>query len=104
MKYIATKKADILAHEVYTLTKSFPKNEIFGVTSQIRRAAISVVLNLIEGFTRKSSKEYYHFLEISYGSLKEVKYLLYFCLQEKYIIEKEYKDIIEKAEEVGKLV
>lgn len=92
---------------VYEVTKSYPKDEIYGVTSQLRRSAMSVILNYIEGFARnkgKDSKVYKNFLEISYGSLKESKYLLYFSLDQKYITEKEYIYGNELSEEIGKML
>ena len=69
-------KMDNYVHLVYKLTKNFPKEELYGVISQLRRAALSVILNYIEGYARKKDKVYKNFLEISYGSLKESKYLL----------------------------
>ena len=104
MNDILTTKADKLAHEVYQLTKKFPKEELFGITSQLRRAALSIVLNIIEGFARNGKKEYIQFLEMAYGSLKETKYLLHFSYKESYYISVEYKLIINLAEEVGKLL
>ncbi len=104
MKDILTLKADELAHEIYKLTKKFPKEELFGITSQLRRAALSVILNIVEGFARNRKKEYIHFLEIAYGSLKETKYLLHFSYKESYYNSEEYKPIINLAEEVGKLL
>lgn len=104
MKDILTLKADKLAHEVYQLTKRFPKEELFGITSQLRRAAVSVILNIIEGFARNRKKEYIRFLETAYGSLKETKYLLHFSLKEGYYNEGEYQKLISSAEEVGKLL
>ena len=104
MTDLTIRKADDLAHKVYKLTKQFPKEELFGITSQIRRAALSIVLNLIEGFARGRDKEYLHFLQISYGSLKETKYLIYFCYKEQYLPEEDYKEILEISEELGKMI
>lgn len=81
-------KMNDYVHSVYKATKTFPREEIYGVTSQIRRAALSVILNYIEGFARRkgdNSKLYNNFLEISYGSLKESKYLSHFSLIEGYL-------------------
>jgi four helix bundle protein len=95
---------DKFAHDIYRLTLGFPKSEIFGIVSQIRRAALSVVLNFIEGFARQKSAVKRNFWEISYGSLKESKYLLDFSCKEKYISEKEYKDLIMLADEIGAML
>ena len=77
-KLIIWQKADKLAHLVYKLTEFFPKHEIFGLTSQLRRAAISVPLNIVEGYNRTSKKELRRFIDISLGSLAEVEFLLEF--------------------------
>ena len=63
---------------VYKLTKTFPRDEVFGMTSQLRRSALSVILNYVEGYARRRKLILTNFIEISYGSLKESKYLLYF--------------------------
>lgn len=97
-------KADLLAKEVYTVARNFPKHEQFGLTSQLRRAALSVILNIIEGFARQGVNEYRRFLVISFGSLKETKYLLYFALEQKYLSEVEYKAIMSIADEVAKII
>lgn len=75
-------------HCVYRLTGVFPKHEMFGVTSQLRRSALSVILNYVEGYARRRTAVYKNFLEISYGSLKESSYLLTFSLEEKYILDR----------------
>jgi len=100
-------KMDKYAHEVYRVTKIFPREEIYGITSQLRRASLSVILNYIEGFARRrrdNCKVYKNFLEIGYGSLKESKYLLYFSFTEKYLSENEYKKLIESADEIGAML
>lgn len=98
------KKMDELAHIVYKLTRLFPKEELFGVVSQIRRAALSVVLNYVEGFARRRPTVVLNFFEISYGSLKETKYLLYFSHKEGYIEEKEYSGALKIADEIGAML
>jgi four helix bundle protein len=75
-------KMDLQAHLAYRITKSFPREEIYGLTSQLRRAAVSVVLNYVEGFARRKPLVMKNFFEISFGSLKEVRYLLEFCDKE----------------------
>ncbi len=101
---ILKKKSDHYAYRVYHLTKKFPREEMYGVTSQLRRAALSVVLNYIEGYARKGDKEYRYFLKIAYGSLKESKYLIFFSYREKYLAKKDYQLLIDLAEELGAML
>ncbi|MBX3179894.1 MAG: four helix bundle protein [Candidatus Hydrogenedentes bacterium] len=68
--------ADALVLQVYRVTQRFPKDEQFGLTSQLRRAAVSIASNIVEGCARSSEIEYLRFLDIAYGSLKEVEYQL----------------------------
>jgi four helix bundle protein len=69
-------KAHALAVEIYTASKAFPKEEIYGLTSQLRRAAFSVPLNIVEGHASNSRKEFLNFLNIANRSLVETEYLL----------------------------
>ena len=75
-KIVAYQMADELVLLVYGSTKLFPKNEMFGLTSQIRRAAVSVAANIVEGARRASKREYLQFLYISQSSLSEVEYYI----------------------------
>jgi four helix bundle protein len=75
---IIFQKANELAFEIYRITSAFPKSEVFGITSQLRRAALSIATNIVEGYGRKSKKELKHFINISLGSLAETEYLYYF--------------------------
>lgn len=68
--------ADELALLVYKATRKFPRDELFGLTSQMRRAAVSVPTNIVEGCSRSSQSEYLRFLEVAKGSLQELGYLL----------------------------
>lgn len=95
---------DEYVHFIYTFTRKFPREEVYGVTSQLRRAAISVILNYIEGYARKKDRAHKNFLEISYGSLKETKYLLHFSMVEKYLSENDYQKAIAMAEEIGAML
>lgn len=70
------REAHQLALEVYEATKKFPKEEMFGITSQIRRAAVSIPCNIAEGCGRYTSKDFANFLQIALGSTNEVDYLL----------------------------
>lgn len=97
-------KSDLLAKKIYSVCRYFPRDEIYGLTSQLRRSALSVVLNIIEGFARRSSNEFRRFLIISYGSLKETKYLLLFSLEQQYLNQSQYQEIFQLSEEVAKLL
>src|SRR3989338_10823856 len=97
-------KMNEYAHLVYKFTSNFPRQELFGITSQLRRAAVSVVVNYIEGYARIRNKVYKNFLEISYGSLKESKYLLHFSLVEGYLTQEQYKKAVELTEDIGAML
>ena len=75
-KLRAFELADEAVILIYRLTQSFPKEEIYGLTSQMRRAAVSVPSNIVEGCSRESRVEYLRFLEIAFGSLQELHYQL----------------------------
>lgn len=106
MKYheVLKKLMDEYVHFIYDITQNFPKEEMFGVISQIRRSSLSIVLNYIEGFARKRKNVMKNFLEISYGSLKESKYLLYFSYKRKYISLELYEKGFTKVDEIGKML
>jgi four helix bundle protein len=92
---------------VYRITKKFPRDELYSTVSQFRRAIMSIILNYIEGFARRRGsdcKVYNNFLEISYGSLKESKFLLYFSYDEKYITKEEYEYGFNLSEKIGKML
>lgn len=95
---------DRFVHKVYDVTSKFPKEEIFGITSQYRRASLSAILNYIEGYARQRKNVLKNFLEISYGSIKEAKYLTYFSYKRKYMSERDYQEIISLNEEIGKMI
>jgi len=76
-KIEAWRLADDLAVAVYEQTRGFPREELYGLTGQIRRSAISVPANIVEGSARHSKKDYLHFLHIARGSLAETQYYLH---------------------------
>lgn len=92
------------AHLICALTKSFPREEMFGAVSQLRRAALSIVLNYVEGFARKKHLVRINFFEISYGSLQESKYLVQFAYEEKWIQTNEYEQAMRLAEQIGAML
>jgi len=98
------RKINEYIHLVYKITRDFPREEIYGVTSQLRRSSLSVMLNYIEGYARIKSKVHKNFIEISYGSLQESKYLIEFSFDEKYISEKDYEIAKDLSEKIGAML
>ncbi|MFA5838707.1 MAG: four helix bundle protein [Candidatus Paceibacterota bacterium] len=98
------RKMDEYVHFVYKVTKKFPKEEIYGTTSQFRRSSLSVILNYIEGYARRKPLVRLNFLETSYESLKESKYLLEFCKEEKYLDKQECEFGTKLTEEIGAML
>lgn len=101
---IVWQKADELAFDIYITTRRFPKDEQYGLTSQLRRAAISIPTNIVEGYARKGDKELARFVNISLGSLAEVEYLLDFTRRLGYLNDEDYTKIENLRSEVGKLL
>ena len=98
------KLMDEYVHLVYRITRNFPKGELYGVVSQFRRAAMSVVLNYIEGFARFRDAVKKNFLETAYGSFKESLYLLDFSLEEKYVSVEDHQTGKRLADEIGAML
>ena len=84
-KIEAWRLADDLTIAIYRHTRSFPKEEIYGLTSQLRRAAYSVPANIVEGSSRESKKDYLHFLYIARGSLSETQYFVHLARRHDYL-------------------
>ena len=93
-------KSHKLALIVYKKTDNFPKSEIFGLTSQIRRAITSIPTNIAEGCGRKSKKEFIYFLNIAFGSASELQYLIFLSIELKYLDISSKKPILEEIEEI----
>ena len=89
-----------LTKEIYKITKSFPKDEIYGLISQLRRACYSISANLIEGNYRFSKNEFKHFISIARGSCAEVKYFLLLSHELGYIREKNFKELTQKCNRI----
>jgi len=97
-------KADDLAYQVYVETRSFPREETYGITSQLRRAALSVPTNIVEGCGRQGKKELKHFANIALASLAEARYLVDFSARLEYLNADQYKKLQSLGEEVGRLL
>jgi four helix bundle protein len=95
------REAHTLVKMVYAATTEFPKNELFGLTSQIRRAAVSIPTNIIEGHARKSPKEFLNFLNIANGSLVETEYLLGLSLDLGYLTKEDYEKVENQRRKVA---
>ncbi|MBA5794016.1 four helix bundle protein [Flavobacterium sp. xlx-214] len=93
-----------LVTQVYLLTKDFPKEEIYGLTSQLRRCAISVPSNIAEGAARQSNKEFIQFLYISLGSLMELETQLIIAKNINFFSEISLNEHINAIEQIGKML
>jgi four helix bundle protein len=94
--------ADELALLVYRVTQEFPKSEIWGLTSQMRRAAVSVAANIVEGSARRNRKEYLQFLYIAMSSLAELNYYIRFTKKIGYLDADKYEVLWAKAQEASR--
>lgn len=103
-RLIIWKKSYELVIEIYKSTKQFPKSEEFILTAQIKRAVVSVVLNIVEGHRRMGNKEFLHFLNIARGSLAEVEASLEICLGLHYLNEAEFTKLDSKINELAYLI
>lgn len=101
---IAWQKALDLTVRIYHITKSFPREEIYGLTSQIRRAAASIPANIAEGQGRRSSREFQQFLANSRGSLLELDTHLELAFRVGYLNKENYLDLRNSCEEVGRIL
>lgn len=97
-------KALDLALLIYRLSEKFPKSEIYCLTSQLRRAAVSVPSNIAEGYGRGSRKEYLQFLSIAQGSLKELETQVILAQRLQYAKEEESEELLLLSETVGKML
>lgn len=101
---IAWQKAYQLCLDVYEKTKRFPKDETYGLTSQIRRAAVSVPSNIAEGYGRKTRGEYVHSLYLAYGSLCELETQIMIAKDVGYVSKNDYESFDGLLTEVSKLL
>ncbi|MBN1820677.1 MAG: four helix bundle protein [Prolixibacteraceae bacterium] len=97
-------KAIAFVTEVYEVTKQFPQDELYGITSQIRRSSVSIPSNIAEGAGRRTKKEFSHFLDISRGSTYELETQLIISKNLDFINETSFSEIIFELEEIQKMI
>ena len=100
----AWKEGHKLVLMIYNITKTFPKEEIFGLTSQIRRCAVSITSNIAEGFSRQSYKEKLQFYSIALGSTTELQNQLLIVKDINYITKEQFQDIAEQSVKAHKII
>lgn len=97
-------KSHRLVLDIYEVTKPFPKNELYGITSQIQRAAVSVPTNIAEGCGKDSDAELGRFLKIAMGSSSELEYLLLLARDLSYLTDEQYNQLQTNLVEVRKML
>ncbi len=103
-KLIAWQKSNLLAHFIYDTTAEFPKDELFGLTSQMRRAALSVCANIAEGYSRHGLKDRKHFYQMATASLTELEFFIDFSYERKFINLENYETIINAQSEAARVL
>jgi four helix bundle protein len=101
---IAWRKAMDLVTQIYRATRAFPRDELYGLTNQLRRAAVSVPSNIAEGQARFSRKEFHHFLSHARGSLVELETQLIIAQNLEYLTPQQAQPLLAKASELGKIL
>ena len=97
-------KSHVLVKDLYLATSKFPRDEMFGMTSQIRRAATSIPTNIAEGCGRGSDADFRRFMQIAFGSANEIEYLIFLSYELKYIQEPDFLEYNNKIIEVKKML
>lgn len=97
-------KSMALVTEIYHLSKSFPRDELYGLVSQMRRCAVSIPSNMAEGYGRNSTGEYIHFLRIATGSLYELQTQIEISLNLQYINKNRFDILYESAREIERML
>jgi len=103
-KLLIWQKSISLVTIIYRSTKKFPKEEIFGITSQIRRSSVSIPSNIAEGSGRESNKDFVRFLYISLGSLFEMQTQLEIAKNIEYLTEEEFNNLYEDSREIERML
>jgi four helix bundle protein len=97
-------KAIEFANDIYAITRGFPHEEKFGLTSQIRRAVVSISSNIAEGSGRGTDKDFSHFIEIAYGSLMEVVSQMQIARHQGWLAPTDGDDLYSKSEELARML
>ena len=98
------KRSLLLAKEIYRITKKFPKDETFGLTSQLRRACISIPSNIAEGSQRSSDKDFANFLAIALGSLAELETQLILSKELGYLLQDDLTNALGETDQIAKMI
>jgi four helix bundle protein len=93
-----------LAAEIYDLTRTFPREELFGMTSQLRRASVSIAANIAEGYGRQQTRSFVQFLRIAQGSLKEVETHILLCVRVGLVTAATADSLMERCQRIGKML
>ncbi len=103
-QFLFWRKSHELAKEVYFFTKKFPRKEVYGISSQLRRATLSIPTNIAEGCGRQSNAEFKRFLTIASGSAAEAEYLLFFAWEISLLQKEQYESLNNKIVEIKKML
>ena len=97
-------KSVVFADLVYNVTRRFPSDERYGLTSQLRRAAVSISSNIAEGSGRSSDKDFAHFVQIAYGSVMEVVSQIHIAKRQTILAEESFQDLYSQANEISRML
>ena len=101
---VVWQKSMVLVTKVYSITRLLPKEELYGLVSQIRRSAVSIPSNIAEGYGRYSTNDYIRFLQIAIGSLYELQTQLEICLNLGYLSKEHFEKIYEQSREIERML
>lgn len=93
-----------LSNRIYAVTKTFPSDELYGLRSQIRRAAVSIAANIAEGSGRVTDRDFSRFIEIAFGSLMETVSHLHIAQRQQFISQPEYESLYAECEKLAKML
>jgi four helix bundle protein len=103
-KFLVWEKSHQLTLDIYKVLPTFPKEEIYGLTSQIKRSSMSIPTNIAEGCGRNSDKDFCRFLYIAFGSANELEYQIFLSIELSFLEKEKGQLILQKIEEVKKML